>query len=112
MIKAVSVALEKYFEKDKHQIDSNSDNSNNGQVAQKKQTLAVLILHFAFVTFPKSIGRFILDMFGRDKATDVSATILGYITILIVVLIVQGLINPDDISNTFKDIWRFFFPVK
>jgi hypothetical protein len=51
-------------------------------------------------------------MFGRDKATDITAIILGYIVVLIVVLIIKGIINPDDVLNMLKDTWRFFFPAK
>jgi hypothetical protein len=90
----------------------NSDNLNHRGRTPEKKIQLWLIPYFIFVTFPKAVGRFILDIFGRDKATDITATILGYIMILIVVLIVKGLINPDNAWNTFIVAWRIFFPIK
>ena len=115
MITAISDTIEKFVEREKSPKDSNpstSDNASRPQVSPKNKSLPALILYFIFVTFPKALGRFILDMFGSDKATDITAIILGYIVILVVVSIIKGVINPDNALNTFKDTWRFFFPPK
>lgn len=115
MISAVSETIRKFANGDETAKDPNaniSGDANHSQISPKKVTFFVLIPHFIFVTFPKAIGRFILDMFGRDKATDITALILGYIVIVIVVLIIKGIINPDDALTMFKDTWRFFFPSK
>jgi hypothetical protein len=115
MIHAISYTIMEFVEREQTAKDSNpsvSDNANHPEVPSKKKILFVLIPHFVFVTIPKAIGRFILDMFGREKATDITALIMGYIVIVIVISIIQGLINPNDFLNTFKDTWRFFFPAK
>jgi hypothetical protein len=106
---------ERQVETDTGPQDSNPSipaNEVQSQAFDKRKTLLIRILHFTFITIPKNIGRFILDMFGRDKATDITAIILGYIVVLIVVLIIKGIINPDDVLNMLKDTWRFFFPAK
>ena len=46
-----------------------------------------------FFIIPKSIGRFVLDVFGRDKATDVTAVILGYILVLTALAIAFGILS-------------------
>lgn len=114
MMSAVSDTIRKSSKSDEtvKDSDNNSDNPNHLQISLKKITLFVLIPHFIFVTFPKAIGRFILDMFGRDKATDITALIMGYIVIVVVISIIKGIINPNDVLNMFKDTWRFFFPAK
>jgi len=115
MIGAVSNAIGNFIEKEETVNDSSLDvfnNMNHSQVLSSKKKFPILVLDFVFVMFPKAVGRFIFDIFGREKASDISATMLGYITILIVFLIVQGFINPDEVLNLSKDVWRFFFPVK
>jgi hypothetical protein len=64
------------------------------------------------ITIPSAIGRFVLDIFGRDKAADLSAIILGYITIILALAIALGIISPATFVNLFTFNWRFFFPVK
>ncbi len=81
-------------------------------ITKLKKVRPLRILSKIFLSFPMVIGRFILDILGRDKATSTSATILGYIMILIVFLIILGIINPGDILSTFETGWRFFFPIK
>ncbi len=64
------------------------------------------------ITVPKIIGRTILDIFGRDKANDTTAVVLVYAVIAVVILLVWGILDWNTLVDTFKDVWRFFFPVK
>lgn len=62
----------------------------------------------SLLTFPKPLGQFALDIFGRSEAKESTAIIVGWLIILIVVLIWKGVIS----VQTLESIWRFFFPVK
>jgi len=97
---------------DKREGDVFIETSSNNQVSrvrpsqQSKRKESTSI----FVTIPKAIGRFVLDVFGRDKATSQSATILGYILIVVVGAVAIGLIDLTTLTEWFKYNWRFFFP--
>ncbi len=55
-----------------------------------------------FVIIPKASGRFILDILGRDRATDRTAVILGYIIIAICIAVAFRVIKPDALVGLFK----------
>jgi len=78
----------------------------------KKKTLLRLILTFIFAKIPKAGGRLLLDIFGRDRANESTAIIIGYVVAVIIILIVLGIINPIVFLNAFTNLWRFFFPLK
>ena len=69
------------------------------------------ILKALFVSLPYYFGRFILDILGRDKASDSSAIMLGYLLIIIVVLVLLGAVNLTFLLELFDNIWRYFNPV-
>jgi hypothetical protein len=69
------------------------------------------ILKALFVSFPYYFGRLILDIFGRDKASDSTAMILGYLLIIVVVSILFGVVNLTFLLELFDNIWRYFNPV-
>lgn len=62
----------------------------------------------SFWVFPKPIGYFLLDIFGRNDAKESSATILGWIFLIIIILLLAKVITLSMIEAA----WRFFFPVK
>lgn len=62
----------------------------------------------SLLTFPKPLGQFALDIFGRSEAKESTAIIVGWLIILIIVLIWKGVISVQALES----IWRFFFPVK
>ncbi len=65
------------------------------------------------LTWPKHIGRFVLDIFGRgDKAAESSAIILGWFILVGILLAIGGFIQVDGVLRLFENVWRFFFPVK
>jgi len=64
------------------------------------------------LSFPKYIGRFVFDLFGRHDSAESSSIILGWILILAIILVLQGFINPDGVVKFLNNIWRFFNPVK
>lgn len=73
---------------------------------QHKQTL---MSAFKFiVTFPRYLGFFVLDVFGRNEAKESSALITGWLIVIILLLIWKGVVTIQSIEA----IWRFFFPVK
>jgi internalin A len=82
------------------------------QIASEKPPLFLNILEKIFITFPKMIGRIVLDIFGRENARNQTAIVLGYILIAIAIAVLFKRISVDEIVNIFKDIWRFFFPIK
>jgi internalin A len=82
------------------------------QPAAGNQSLLVKILSAIFVSFPRIIGRFALDIFGRDKAIDSTAILLGYALIALSVLAVWGIVDVNSLRDWFVGWWRFFFPVK
>lgn len=69
-------------------------------------------IHFIFSRFPLLVGRTILDVFGREKAADSSAKIIGYLVIIVLVLLIWGYVDANIIIDIFSEIWRFFFPLK
>jgi len=78
----------------------------------KKKSLLLRILSSIFISFPRIIGRVLLDVFGRDKAADSTAILLGYGMIIFVVLVIWGLVDLNAMVAWFIGWWRFFFPVK
>jgi predicted ATPase len=66
------------------------------------------VLRFIFVTVPNKLGRILLDLMGRDKAAESTATLVGWIVIGIILALVLGWLNLE----TLKSVWRFFFPEK
>jgi len=81
-------------------------------IVSRKKSIALSSLRFVFLKTPYAIGRFILDIFGRDKATDLTATMLGYILIVISIAIGFGSVKMDTLVSWFIYNWRFFFPSK
>jgi hypothetical protein len=69
------------------------------------------ILKALFVSLPFYLGRFILDILGRDKASDSSAIMLGYLLIIVVVLGLFGVVNLTFLLELFDNIWRYFNPL-
>jgi len=63
-----------------------------------------------FEVFPRIIGRAILDLFGREKASDSTSILLGYFIIFITILVLQGVVNMNTLVDWFVEVWRFFFP--
>ncbi len=66
------------------------------------------VLKFIFITIPNKLGRLLLDIVGRDKAVESTATVVGWIVIGIVLALLLGWLNLE----TLLSIWRFFFPEK
>lgn len=82
--------------------------SNENKTATISQQLVSVIL----VGLPRTIGRTVLDLFGRDKARVSTAIIVGYSVIVIGVLLIMNIFNMKTISDIFVEIWRFFFPIQ
>ncbi|WKZ40510.1 MAG: COR domain-containing protein [Anaerolineales bacterium] len=81
--------------------------------ADGKQPLVVKIMSALFVSLPRVIGRFVLDIFGRGKdSADSSSIVLGYVLIILAVLVVWGIVDPNSLRDWFVGWWRFFFPMK
>lgn len=77
------------------------------------QSSFLSLLKFVFVSFPRIIGRFLLDIFGRGKdSADSTHVVLGYILIILFTLIVWKIIDIDSLRDWFTNGWRFFFPVR
>jgi internalin A len=81
-------------------------------IPSRKKSSLLPILTSVFISFPRIIGRSILDLFGRDKAADSTAVLLGYFLIVITVLLIWGVLDLNAMVQVFINIWRFFFPVK
>lgn len=62
----------------------------------------------SILVFPKPIGYFFLDIFGRNDAKESTATILGWILLMAIILLLANIITISMIESA----WRFFFPVK
>lgn len=77
----------------------------------RNKTLSRLIFRFIFIVTPTALGRFLLDVFGRDKANESTAIMIGYIVVVIGISSGLGLINSTAILNVIKGIWQFFFPL-
>ena len=78
---------------------------------EKNKSLFLQILNSLFVFFPQIIGRAILDVFGRDKAANSTAVLLGYILIVVAVQVIRGTLDMNLMIQKFMNIWRFFIPV-
>lgn len=70
-------------------------------------------------SFPKAIGDFVFDIIGRKDTRPTSPAIMGWSVIVIITLIVVivasilfGVLNSTALVSSFKEIWRFFNPVK
>jgi hypothetical protein len=74
----------------------------------KNRALLLKIPHSIFVSLPRITGRFILDLFGRDKAADSTALLLGYLLIVLLVLVLWGILDINSLVNWFTGWWRFF----
>ncbi len=61
-----------------------------------------------FVTFPRTIGRFILEIGGRQPS-DPTATLFGYVIVVFVILVLLG-VRVNTVIGWFVNVWRFFFP--
>jgi hypothetical protein len=90
---------------------TDQDQSTLNTSKTKSFLLKILVIVFVsiFVTFPRVLGRAILEVFGRDKASDTTQLLVGY-TLLIGIGLVWVL--GGTAISLFKDVWRFFFPVK
>jgi len=83
------------------------------QPAAGKPSLLVRILSAVFVSLPRVIGRFALDIFGRGKdSADSTSVLLGYVLIVLSALVVWGIVDVNSLRDWFAGWWRFFFPVK
>jgi hypothetical protein len=80
------------------------------QLTKPVNKLVIVLKKIA--TFPKYIGRFVFDLFGRHESAESSSIILGWILVLVIVSILQGFISPDRVIKFFSSIWRFFTPIK
>jgi uncharacterized protein len=65
-----------------------------------------------FITGPQYLGRLVLDLFGRHDAKDSSASMLGWLIIIIGLALLLRLFTMQTVVDWFKYNWRFFFPVK
>lgn len=72
----------------------------------KRTNRFILILKGLFVSFPRALGRFLFDLFGRHDSDESSSLMLGYSAILILILLLSGILT----FETIKETWRFFFP--
>ena len=95
--------------KNARQIELVSVSTSSSMPALVKQFTSSEKKNF-LTLIPQVIGRFFLDIFGRDKATDLTAIILGYLVITITIGVAFGIINLEVVINWFKYNWRFFFP--
>ena len=68
--------------------------------------------NFVFVLVPRTIGRFFLDIFNRDKAQDSTALLVGWIVIAIIIVVLLGRLDFNKLIESLKSIWLFFFPPK
>jgi hypothetical protein len=57
---------------------------------------------FIFIIIPRTIGKFVLDILGRDKASETTAVILGWIIIVGSVLLSLDIVSPTPLI----DIWN------
>jgi len=100
-----------------HMSVSGSDDLNitavkGANVPAEKKSALRRIFAIIFARLPHIIGRVLLDIFGRDKATDSTARVLGYIVIVVGILLLLGIVDLNTLVNMFENTWRFFFPVK
>jgi hypothetical protein len=58
------------------------------------------------IRIPRIIGRVFLDISDRDKASDSTATFIGFLFILGVIMFILGSLN----IGFFTDLWRYFLP--
>jgi Cdc6-like AAA superfamily ATPase len=67
------------------------------QIAQiepvKAKTKFGDVLRAISVTFPTSLGRFVLELFKNDTASDTTAAILGWVILLVILAVLLGLLN-------------------
>jgi len=78
----------------------------------KERSLAWRGLSVVFASVPRVVGRVILDVFGRDKAADSTAIVLGYAVLVLAILLLWGVLDGHALVNNLKAAWRFFFPIK
>ncbi|SRR5258706_1258955 len=91
---------------DNYVVTSGKKTTTSYDSAEMRSPL-IRVLTFAFVIIPKTIGRLLFDIVGQgDKAALSSTVIFGYITIIVTVLLLLGVLSP----NTLIDIYHFFKP--
>lgn len=89
-----------------------SNRDQSVMITTKTKSLLLKLLAIIFISFPRVLGRAVLDLFGRDKAVESTAVVLGYFLIIGGGLTVWGILDINTMVKTFMEIWRFFFPVK
>ncbi len=87
-----------------------SDQSNALSTPLKKRWLPQVVKAI-FVLLPRIFGQLILDLLGR-KAENETKLLVGYVLIVLLILVALGVVRMEILVNGFKDVWRFFFPVK
>jgi len=95
----------------KAQYEKRLKNTNPIEPVQSKVAWLQKTKDFIF-NIPNTLGRFVLDLFGRHDAKESSATLLGWIILVIGIAILLGILKANDVVEFFKYNWRFFFPEK
>jgi hypothetical protein len=88
---------------DVYRVDATGKISNIQQMQATKKNIWRLLL-----LFPKTVGYFLLDIFGRNDARESTATTLGWICLIVFILLLAKVITPSMLESA----WRFFFPVQ
>lgn len=68
----------------------------------KSQSKVIAVMKSILITVPGLIGRFFLDIFGRDKATDSTSVVLGYGLVIVSILLILGIVDLNALGNIFK----------
>lgn len=81
--------------------------------ALEKKPIALSILAFVFITLPRIMGRALLDIFGRGKdSADTTSIVVGYVSTIVIILVLWGILDLNSLVSWFTEWWRFFFPLK
>ena len=76
------------------------------QISREKKSNPKRLRKSIVITIPQTIGQFVLDILGRDKASVTTARLLGWMIIIGIILLATGVLTPELLIN----IWHFFFP--
>lgn len=78
-------------------------------IPMTKKSLLIRILFAIFVTLPRVTGRTILEIFGREKTSDITHLVVGYLLFAGTILLLMGILDGSAIFTWLMDTLRFLF---
>ena len=63
-----------------------------------------------FIALPSFIGRFLLDLLGREDAAKSSTILTGYFVIFLVLSLLLRIVDPNTLRDIFTNMWDFISP--